>query len=176
MKLVVEPFTVWRVSKYGVISGSYFPVFGLNTEVYEINLRIQSEWRKIRVRNNSAFGHFSRSGWDSFFWHTTQANSWRIYGMKNGLQEDQQIRRRQYKQDSPAVAQRCSVRKVLLKVSQNSKKNTCARVSLTKLQHKACHFIKKETLHRCFLVNFTKFLRTLFLTEHLRSLLLRILW
>ena len=24
--------TVWKVSKYGVISGPYFPVFGLNTE------------------------------------------------------------------------------------------------------------------------------------------------
>ena len=24
--------TAWKVSKYGVISGPYFPVFGLNTE------------------------------------------------------------------------------------------------------------------------------------------------
>ena len=37
----------------------YFPVFGLNTEIYEVNLRIQSEYRKIRTRNNSVFGHFS---------------------------------------------------------------------------------------------------------------------
>ena len=35
-----------------------------------------------------------------------------------------------------------------------------------------CNFIKKETLHRCFPVNFAKFLRTPFLTEHLRWLLL----
>ena len=34
--------TAWKVSKYGVISGPYFPVFGLNTEIYEVNLRIQS--------------------------------------------------------------------------------------------------------------------------------------
>ena len=27
-------FTAWKVSKYGVISGPYFPVFGLNTERY----------------------------------------------------------------------------------------------------------------------------------------------
>ena len=49
------------MSKYGVISGPYFPVFGLNTEIYFVNLRIQSEYRKIRTRNNSIFRHFSRS-------------------------------------------------------------------------------------------------------------------
>ena len=27
-----RPITVWKVSKYGVISGPYFPVLGLNTE------------------------------------------------------------------------------------------------------------------------------------------------
>ena len=32
-------FTTWKVSKYGVISGPYFPVFGLNIGKYgpEIN-------------------------------------------------------------------------------------------------------------------------------------------
>ena len=34
------------MSKYGIISGPYFPVFGLNTEIYGMNLRIQSEYRK----------------------------------------------------------------------------------------------------------------------------------
>ena len=53
--------TVWKVSKYGVYSGPYFPVFGLNTEIYRVNLLIQSEYRKIRTRKNSAFGHFSHS-------------------------------------------------------------------------------------------------------------------
>ena len=38
------------MSKYGVISGPHFPVFGLNTEIYGVNLRIQSEYRKIRTR------------------------------------------------------------------------------------------------------------------------------
>ena len=32
------PFT-WKVSKYGVFSGPYFPVFRLNTEIYSTNLR-----------------------------------------------------------------------------------------------------------------------------------------
>ena len=54
-------YTAWKVSKYGVISGPYFPVFGLDTEVYGVNLRIQSEYKKIRIRKNFVFGHFSRS-------------------------------------------------------------------------------------------------------------------
>ena len=52
------------------------------------------------------------------------------------------------------------------KISQNSQENTCARDSfLIKLQAsgRCC---------RCFPVNFAKFLRTPFLTEHLRWLLL----
>ena len=53
--------TEWKVSKYGVLSGPYFPVFGLNTEIYFVNIRIQSENREIRTRKNSVFGHFSCS-------------------------------------------------------------------------------------------------------------------
>ena len=37
-----DNITAWKVSKYGVISGPYFPLHGLNTEIYELNLRIQS--------------------------------------------------------------------------------------------------------------------------------------
>ena len=55
--------TKWKVWKYGVISGPCFPVFGLNTEIYEVNLRIQSKYRKIRTKKHSLFGHFSRSVW-----------------------------------------------------------------------------------------------------------------
>ena len=40
--------TAWKVSKYGVISGLYFPAFGLNTE-------------RHFVSNYSVFGHFSLS-------------------------------------------------------------------------------------------------------------------
>ena len=31
----------------------------------------------------------------------------------------------------------------------------------------ACNFVKKRLQHRCYLVKFSKFLRTLFFTEHL---------
>ena len=44
--------------KYGVFSGPYFPVFELNTEICGVNLRIQSEYRKIRTRKKFRFGHF----------------------------------------------------------------------------------------------------------------------
>ena len=35
------------MAKYRVISGPHSPAFGLNTEIYGVNLRIQSEYRKI---------------------------------------------------------------------------------------------------------------------------------
>ena len=63
---------------------------------------------------------------------------------------------------SKAVAKSCSIKKAFLKISQNLQEIACARVS----------FLKKRLWHRCFLVNFAKFLRTSFLTEHLRWLLL----
>ena len=44
-------FTAWKLSKYGVFSGPYFPAFG----------KIQSECGKTQARKNSVFGHFSRS-------------------------------------------------------------------------------------------------------------------
>ena len=70
------------------------------------------------------------------------------------------------------VARRCSVKTVLLEISQNYQENTCARASfLIKLQ--VCNFIKKRLWHRCFPVNFAKFLRSPLLTKHLRWLLLK---
>ena len=39
---------------------------------------------------------------------------------------------------------RCAIKKMFLKISQNSQENTCARVSfLIKLLIEACNFIKK---------------------------------
>ena len=54
--------------------------------------------------------------------------------------------------------QRCSVRKAFLEILQNSQQNTCTRDSIT--------LFEKRLWHRCFRVNFAKFLRTPFLTEH----------
>ena len=47
------------------------------------------------------------------------------------------------------VVQRCSVKNVFLKISQNSQQNTCARVSFL-IKLRACNFIKKETLAQVF--------------------------
>ena len=49
---MIKPDTTWKVSKYGVISGPYFPVFGLNTEIYEVNLRSKSPY-SVRIQGNT---------------------------------------------------------------------------------------------------------------------------
>ena len=41
--------TAWKLSKYGVFSGSYFPAFGLNTERHSVSHCIQSKCGKIRT-------------------------------------------------------------------------------------------------------------------------------
>ena len=74
-------FTAWKVSKYGVFSGQYFPVFGLNAEIYGVNLRIQSEYRKIRTRKNAVCGRFLRSNCGNNiknFWYYSHENKWII--------------------------------------------------------------------------------------------------
>ena len=61
---------------------------------------------------------------------------------------------------------------VFLKISKNSQENTCTRVSFNKVAGaEACNFTKR-LWHRCFPVNFEKFLRTTFFKEYLRLLLL----
>ena len=65
------------------------------------------------------------------------------------------------------------MKKVFLEISENSQENTCATVSfLIKLQAARATLLKKRLWHRYFPVNFAKFLRTPFFTEHLWWLLL----
>ena len=54
--------------------------------------------------------------------------------------------------------QSCSVKKVFLEISQNSQEFAGLRPAT---------LLKKRLWHRCFPVNFVKFLKTLFFTEHL---------
>ena len=61
---------------------------------------------------------------------------------------------------------------MFLKISQNLRENNCARVSFLM----PATLIKKRLWHRCFPVNFEKFLRTPFLIEHLWWLLLNAMW
>ena len=73
---------------------------------------------------------------------------------------------------SQAVVRRCSLKKVFLEISQNSKENTSARVSFfIKLHGLACNlFIKKEILEQVFSREFCKISKNTFFTEHLRWL------
>ena len=41
--------------------GQHFAVFGLNTEIYGVDLRSQFKYGKVRSRKNSVLGHFSLS-------------------------------------------------------------------------------------------------------------------
>ena len=50
--------TAWKVSKYEIFSGLYFPAFRLNMEY----ISVFSPNTQIRARKNCIFGHFSRSG------------------------------------------------------------------------------------------------------------------
>ena len=52
--------STWEVSKYGVFSGLYFPVFTLNREIYEVNLRIWSKYGKIRTKKLHIWTFFTR--------------------------------------------------------------------------------------------------------------------
>ena len=56
--------------------------------------------------------------------------------------------------------QRCSTRKGVLKISQNSQETTCARV---------CNFIEKETLPQVLSCEFSEILKNRFITEHLQT-------
>ena len=53
-----------------------------------------------------------------------------------------------------------------LEISQNSQENTCARVSLIKLQAEAFNFIKKETQTQVFSCKFCEISKNIFFTEH----------
>ena len=69
-----------------------------------------------------------------------------------------------------SIHRRCSIRKVFLKILQNSQENTCTRVLfLIKLQAEACNFIKKETLAQVFSCEFCEIFKNTFFTGHLRA-------
>ena len=70
------------------------------------------------------------------------------------------------------VVQRCSVRKALLKISQNLQGNTCHCVSFfIKLQAEAhAALLKMRLWHTSFPVNFSKYLRTPLFIKHVGDL------
>ena len=48
-----------KCSNLKIFSSPYFPVFGLNTEVYLVNLSIQSEYEKRKTRKTSNSSTFN---------------------------------------------------------------------------------------------------------------------
>ena len=70
---------------------------------------------------------------------------------------------------SEAVARRYPVKKVFLKILQNSQENTCGRAS--SLIRPAAILKTRLWWYRCFPVNFAKFLKASFFIEYLRWLL-----
>ena len=51
---------LWKVSKFGVFSGPYFHEFRRTTEIYRVNICIQSDCGKTRTREIALFQHFLR--------------------------------------------------------------------------------------------------------------------
>ena len=71
------------------------------------------------------------------------------------------------KEDSEAVAHRCSVKKTFLEISQNSQENTCTRVSA-----ETFNFMKQETLAQMFSCEFCEISMNIFLQNTSGRLLL----
>ena len=87
-----------NTGKYGPEITPYLDTF------HTVNLRIQSEYRKIRTRNNSVFGHFSRS--DSFFHRT-------ILTMQNHMRGIEDIQKNYF---IPAINVESSISQHLLPI------------------------------------------------------------
>ena len=75
---------------------------------------------------------------------------------------------------SKAVYRRCSIKKVFLEISQNPKESNCDRAFFfdNVMGLRAATLVKERLWHKSFPVNFVKFLKAPFLTEHLWWLLL----
>ena len=74
------------------------------------------------------------------------------------------------------VACRYSSKYVFLKVLQTSQESTCVGISFKNLAGWKLATSSKRLQYGCLPVKFAKFLRTQFLTEHLRWLLLHLQW
>ena len=69
---------------------------------------------------------------------------------------------------SEAVVQRCSVKRVFLEIEQLTEKHLCQSLIFNRVEGpRPATLLNKRLWHRCFPVNFMKFLRAPFYTEHL---------
>ena len=72
---------------------------------------------------------------------------------------------------SEVVIRSCSVKKVFLKISQNSQGNTCVRVSLLIKLQTSGNVIKRETLAHVIPYELCEIFMNTFFIEHIRWLL-----
>ena len=98
---------------------------------------------------------YSTSPW-AFLQIFSLQSSWK-YNYEHLLQKQESKKRR-----TKAFAQKYSVKKVFLEILQNSQGNNLPCQSL-----RSATLLKKRLWHSCFPVNFAKFLRIPFVTEHL---------
>ena len=77
--------------------------------------------------------------------------------------------------NSNSSHQRCSIKKLLLKILQYSQDNICVGVSFNRVAGLyGCNVVKKRLQHSCFLVNIAKFFRTPILNNIYERLLLKL--
>ena len=118
-------------------SGPYFPVLELNTEIYSINHIIQSEYGKIRTRKTPCLNTFHA------VIRTLTYKLNMVWLVKNITKHASDENKSKDEKVPDTVARRCSVKQLLLKISQNSQENTL--------------FVKRDS-DTVFPVNFEKFL------------------
>ena len=99
-------------------SGPYFPVLELNTEIYSINHIIQSEYGKIRTRKTPYLNTFHA------VIRTLTYKLNMVWLVKNITKHASDENKSKDEKVPDTVARRCSVKQLLLKISQNSQENT----------------------------------------------------
>ena len=57
----ITPFTAWKVSKYGIFSGPYFPVFGLNIGKYGPEKTLYLNFFHTVCKNGTIKLHFIKN-------------------------------------------------------------------------------------------------------------------
>ena len=118
-------------------SGPYFPVLELNTEIYSINHIIQSEYGKIRTRKTPYLNTFHA------VIRTLTYKLNMVWRVKNITKHASDENKSKDEKVPDTVARRCSVKQLLLKISQHSQENT---------------LFEKRDSDTVFPVNFEKFL------------------
>ena len=136
------------MSKYRVFSGPYFPVFGLNTEIfspYSIRIQENADQKKLRIWTLSTqWGPYRNSFMKELTW---------FWKLRNKIQR--KVNNSIYSSCfiiTEAVVRRCFAKKVFLKILQNSKQNNlCQILSFNKVADlRSVTFLKKEILAQCF--------------------------